>query len=348
MRGRYMSMPPKARTLLVLVALLAMALAAASAPAAGGRRSADRARAHAAGATEWGISDDSPATFSDPRFHWLRMHNARLIVAWDVMYRRGELAWREEWLKAAEAAGVKPLVVFTADPKHPHWLPSASVYGKAVRLFVRSHPWVHNYTPWDEENHYLQPTAHNPKRAAQYYNVLAAHCSSCAITAADVLDEGNMASWIERFLRYANHPPIWGLHNYLDLNHGSHSQTARFLRMVPGEVWFTETGGLVWRYERASHRFLFRGEGYASRAAARLVGLASLSKRIRRIYYYQWRVPVTLSQAKRHRGVTWDSGLIDPDCKPRPAFNVIARALGHNPRYTPRAKRDKAGNCVKR
>jgi hypothetical protein len=306
------------------------------------------ARGRASSTTQWGISDDGAATFSDPRFHWLHMRNARLIVAWDVMYRRSELASREEWLKAALAAGVKPLVVFTADPKHPRWLPSVAVYSRAIRAFMRHYPWVHDYTPWNEENHYLQPTAHNPKRAAQYYNMVAAHCSSCAITAADVLDEGNMARWIEQFLLYAHHPHIWGLHNYLDLNHGGHNQTSLFLRMVPGEVWFTETGGLVWRYERGSHRFLVRGNSYASHAASRLVALAAISKRVTRIYYYQWRVPVTLSQAKRHRGVTWDSGLIDPNCKVRPAFDVVARAMGHNPRYVPRAKRDKTGNCVKR
>ncbi len=300
-------------------------------------------------ATQWGISDDSPSTFADPRFHWLGMRNARLVVAWDVMYRHSELLERDRWLKAAEEAHVKPLVVFEADPKHRNWLPSVAVYSRAVRLFIKRYPWVHDFTPWNEENHYFEPTAHNPKRAAQYYNVMASYCHSCAITAADVLDEGNMASWIEQFMRYARHPHIWGLHNYLDLNHGGHGQTSLFLSMVPGEVWFTETGGLVWRYERGSHHFVYRGDIYAWRAASRLVGLSKISKRITRIYYYQWRVPVTLAQAKRHRGgITWDSGLIDPYCKTRPAFDVIARAIGRIPGYAPKAKRDKAGDCVKR
>lgn len=324
--------------------VLALAILSLLAGAAG----AGKPHARTAARTQWGISDDSPATFADPRFRWLGLRNARLIVAWDIMYRRGELAWREQWLTAAQHAGVKPLVVFTADPKHPHWLPSPGMYSKAVRLFMKRHPWIHDYTPWDEENHYLQPTAHNPRRAAQYFNAMSSFCHSCAITAADVLDETNMERWIGEFLRYAHHPRIWGLHNYLDLNHGGHSRTARFLQMVPGEVWFTETGGLVWRYERPTRKYLVRGNAYAARAAARLVGLAAISKRVTRIYYYQWRVPVTLTQARRHRGeVTWDSGLIDPLCKGRPAFYVVARALHRNWRRAPRVKRDRAGECVK-
>lgn len=334
-----------------LALLAALALAASGGAGVPGALAAGHrhgAQAHAAASTQWGISDDSPNTFTDPRFHWLKMHNARLILAWDVMYRRSELAIRDQWLKAAEEAGVKPLVAFTADPKHPKWLPSAGVYGKAVKLFMKRYPWVHDYTPWNEENHYLQPTAHNPRRAADYYNAMTRFCHSCAITAADVLDETNMARWIEQFLRYAKHPHIWGLHNYLDLNHGGHGQTTLFLRMVPGEVWFTETGGLVWRYERASRHYVYRGDAYASRAASRLVGLSRVSKRITRIYYYQWRVPVTLAQAKRHRGlITWDSGLIDAYCKARPAFAVIARALYRNPRFAPKVKRNQAGECVK-
>jgi hypothetical protein len=303
-------------------------------------------RARVASWAQWGISDDSPSAFTDPRFGWLRMRIARVVMAWDVMYRSGELAGREAWLNAARTAGVKPLVVFAQDPKHPDWLPSPAYYGRAVRLFMRKHPWVHDYSPWNEENHYLQPTAHNPKRAAQYYNALAAACGRCAITAADVLDEGNMASWVQQFLRWAHHPHIWGLHNYLDLNHGGHGQTSQLLSMVPGQVWFTETGGLVWRYERKSHTFVVRGERYAANAAARLAALAGLSPRITRVYYYQWRVPVTLSWVRRHHGVTWDSGLISPDCRVRLAFDVIARALGRNPGQAPRAKRDRAGDCV--
>ena len=40
---------------------------------------------------------------------------------------------------------------------------------------------------------------------------------------------------------------IWGLHNYIDANRFRTTGTRSLLRAVPGEVWFTETGGLVVR-----------------------------------------------------------------------------------------------------
>lgn len=308
--------------------------------------SARRAHGRAASSAQWGISDDSPFVFSDPRFQWLKMRIARVVLAWDVMFRPAELAGRNQWLEAARAAGVKPLVVFSADPKHPEWLPTLAEYDRAVVRFMKSYPWVREYTVWDEENHYTQPTSHDPGRAAQYYNLLAKLCRSCKVVAADVLDEPNMANWIRRFLPDAHNPRIWGLHNYLDLNDDRTEGTRQLLSMVKGEVWFTETGGLVWRYEHATKRYIVRGTAYAARAASRLYALAAMSNRVRRIYYYQWRVPLTLAQAKRKRTVTWDSGLIAPSCGLRPAFDIVARVLGHNPARAPRVKRDKAGACV--
>jgi polysaccharide biosynthesis protein PslG len=309
---------------------------------AGGRP----ARGHAASSAQWGISDDAPSLFEDPRFAWLKVRTARIVMAWNVMYRPAELQWRNEWLAAARAAGVKPLVAFSADPAKPRWLPTLAQYDRAVSRFVKSHPWVREYTVWDEENHYTQPTSHDPGRAAQYFNLLARMCRSCKVVAADVLDEPNMAGWIRRFLPDAHGARIWGIHNYIDLNDGTDKGTLEMLRLVKGEVWFTETGGLVWRYEHFGHRYIVRGTAYAARAASRLHALAALNGRVRRIYYYQWRVPLTLRQAERRRTVTWDSGLIAPGCGLRPAFDVVARVLGHNPARAPRAWRDRAGACV--
>ena len=69
--------------------------------------------------------------------------------------------------------------------------------------------------------------------------------------------------------------------------------------------------------------------------------------RVTRIYYYQWRVPYTLAWARAHHArLSWDSGVLRPDCSIRPAFGVIARAMGKNPSRAPRYKRDHAGNCV--
>ena len=44
--------------------------------------------------------------------------------------------------------------------------------------------------------------------------------------------------------------------------------------------------------------------------------LAALSPRVRRIYFYHW-------QPSRDRLPTWDSALVDPRGKPRPAYEVL-------------------------
>ena len=51
-----------------------------------------------------------------------------------------------------------------------------------------------------------------------------------------------------KFKRYAKRPRIWGLHSYGDTNHFkplSLTATRQLLRKVRGEVWLTETGGIV-------------------------------------------------------------------------------------------------------
>jgi hypothetical protein len=155
-----------------------------------------------------------------------------------------------------------------------------------------------------------------------------------------------MVHWVQEFLHYAHSPKIWGLHNYFDLNRGGDLRTSELLKLVSGEIWFTETGGLVWRYEHLHRSYIVRGEAYAERAAIHLFSLAAISPRIRRIYYYQWRVPKTLSWVRKHGKITWDSGLINPNCSLRPAFGIVARVLGRNPSRTPRTHRNSEDNCV--
>jgi hypothetical protein len=319
-------------------------------PAGGLARAPAAAGAHAGPRLALGISDNSTALFGDPRFRWLGVHVARLVVPWDIVRRPRELAWYSAWLQAARAQRVRPLVAFNADPSHPRRLPGLAAYTGAAESFMNLFPWVLDYTPWNEENHPLQPTANDPRRAAEYFNVLSSYCPSCSITAADVLDIPNMATWVRSFLRFAHRPRLWGLHSYVDVGLGSHERTSLLLRMVRGQVWFTEAGGVVWRWERPyhSHRatYIVHPETHAALLARRLLSLAAISPRVTRVYYYQWRVPHTLRWARAHGGLSWDSGLLRPDCSARPAFFVIAQAVGRRAIRAPRARRDRAGNCI--
>jgi hypothetical protein len=340
----------RSRSLLAAVAALLAVVAITQASALA--RPAKHARAHAASNVTIGISDNQLSTFSDPRFQWLGMKVARLVVPWNIVVKhRAELSWQNAWLEAARAHHVKPLVVFDKDPRHPNSLPSLAAYGKGVSAFMKLYPWVRDYSPWNEENHYLEPTSRDPQRAAQYFNLMTLLCRKCNVTAADVLDIPNMVEWTRKFLHFAHHPKIWGLHNYADLSAGSHERTSRFLSIVPGLVWFTETGGVVWRFEHPNGGrrgyFVVHSESFAAEVAGHLLGLARVSSRVTRIYYYQWRVPHSLSWARATHGkLSWDSGLLRPDCGLRPGFGVIARAMGKNPSRAPRYKKDRAGNCI--
>jgi hypothetical protein len=338
--------PPRARTLLAGLAVLLTVGLQAGDPA----RAHTRPRAHAAARLAIGISDNAAGIFRDPRFRWLRPRIARLVVPWDVVRRPRELAWDAAWLQAAHAGGVRALVVFNADPSNQRQLPGTAAYAHAVDAFMRLFGWVTDYSPWNEENHPGQPTSRDPRRAAEYFNLLSAHCPSCSITAADVLDTPNMGEWLRSFLRFARHPRLWGLHSYVDVGQNNHERTSQLLRMVHGQVWFTEGGGVVWRWERPYHSshagYVVHSETHAALFASRLLSLAAISPRVTRVYYYQWRVPHTLEWARKHGTLSWDSGVIRPDCSPRPALSVIARALGRNPSRMPRARRDRAGSCV--
>ena len=64
--------------------------------------------------------------------------------------------------------------------------------------------------------------------------------------AADVLDISNMTSYLRGFLRNAKgKAKIFGLHNYQDVNRKSTADTRAMLATVGGQVWLTETGGIL-------------------------------------------------------------------------------------------------------
>ena len=87
-----------------------------------------------------------------------------------------------------------------------------------------------------------------PGKAAGYYNVLRKYTrkKKFRAMAADMLDTGNMGRYLAAFKRKAKgSPKLWGLHNYGDVNRRRTTYTKQMLRSVPGEVWLTETGGIV-------------------------------------------------------------------------------------------------------
>jgi len=277
-----------------------------------------------------GIGDQKPTMFADPRLGWLRITTARIVVSWRVGQAGWERPWVDNWLKAARRAGVRPLVGFghVWAGRERTKLPSVAQYRRAVAAFHARYPWVRDYIAWNEANHCSQPTCHHPERAAAYYDALVSVCPRCRVVAADVIDQGNMVAWLRAYEKAVKHrTPLWGLHNYLDVNRLRASGTLRFLRTVKGRVWITETGGIVRRTHYAKQIAFTESEAHAARATDYALKLAARHPRIGRIYLYKWN---TDSPAN-----AWDSGLVDWAGGRRAGFDVLARFRGRDPAKAP-------------
>jgi hypothetical protein len=282
--------------------------------------SAGAAAAAPATALTVGIADNKPDMFADPRFGAARIRIARLSVGWDALSSPWQLAELDAWLGAAQRDGVEPLVSFGHSRTDRRSLPTPERFLFEFRRFRARYPWVRDFATWNEANHCGEPTCHRPRLVAAYYRKLRRECPGCRILAAEVLDQPNMVRWVRTFRRAAHEEPrYWGLHNYIDANRGRIRGTRRLVRAVRGQIWFTETGGIVARRNR--HKVTFPESARHAAAATRFLfrRLVPLSRRVTRVYIYQWNAGPPPA--------TWDSGLIGPTGRVRPAFRVVARVL---------------------
>jgi hypothetical protein len=267
--------------------------------------------------------------FASPYFRLLHVRIARITVSWDaVIQHRSDLPRADTWIRTAELSGVRPLVAlsftrgcYTHSGQVPHLarcqLPSVAAYKRAFLAFRHRYPEVVDWSVWNEANHHSEPTYNNPRRAAEFFNVARAHCPGCNVVAADVLDQRGFLGWLAQFRHYAKHPRLWGVHNYHDTAGHTSSGTRALLKAVPGEVWFTETGGIV---HFGHGRFRPR---HAASAVRYMFKLGYLSKRITRMYIYQWTGARITDR--------FDAGVTSPHGRPRPAYRVIRRYLAHHP-----------------
>jgi len=294
-----------ARAALAAVLLAAAAIGGAAAPAR---------------ALTVGIADNKPDMFADPRFGAAGIRIARLSVGWDALSSPWQLAEIDAWLGAAQAANVEPLVSFGHSRTDRRSLPTPERFLFEFRRFRARYPWVRDFATWNEGNHCGEPTCHRPQLVAAYYRKLRRECPDCRILAAEVLDQPNMVRLVRAFRHTAHEEPrYWGLHNYIDANRGRVRGTRRLLRAVKGQIWFTETGGIVARRNR--HKVTFPESARHAATATRFVfrRLVPLSRRVTRVYVYQWNAGPPPQ--------TWDSGLIGPTGRARPALRVVTRVL---------------------
>jgi hypothetical protein len=286
-----------------------------------------------------GLNEQNASMFASARWQSLKLKRVRYIVPWDWNRHPAEVAAVANYMNSARAARQQVLVTFTAargcwngtrySKRAACRAPSAAAYRASFRAFDGLYPWVKTYSAWNEVNHASQPTARKPKLAVRYYEVLRkdARARRFKVMAADILDTSNLTSYLRKFLRLAKGSPrLWGLHNYQDVNYRTSADTRRMLATVRGEVWLTETGGLVkfngkrFRYSeaRAANRtkWMFK---LAARYDSRQGGLRS---KITELFVYKW-----FGEA---RGAHFDSGLVNPDGTPRKAYPVFRKtALKH-------------------
>jgi hypothetical protein len=268
-----------------------------------------------------GVGDQNSAMFTDPSFQKLGVKHSRLVLAWDWYKHPQLVANTQTWMTAAQAAGIRPLVAFGVNwsTRNGHRKPpSIAEYRKSFRLLREAYPSLTDFTAWNEANHTAQPTAKNPRLAARYYNAMRRDCRSCTVVAADVLDTKDMVAWIKKFKKHAPGARIWGIHNYKDANDATNT-TKQLLKAVKGQIWLTETGGIL-RLKPADGSRGGRKHTKAQQAKAvkRVYKIAKSSRRIARVYFYEW--------AKK-KGNRWDSAFLETNGKLRPSYIALRNGL---------------------
>ena len=280
-----------------------------------------------------GIGEQDPRMYDTPAFQSLGLKRARYLVPWDYYKNVGQAGEVAHYMARARQHNADLLVTFTArrgcyvDGRYSRSracrAPSARAFRSSFRRFDNAYPWVKTYSAWNEVNHKSQPTFKSPSLAVRYYEIIRkeARRRRIRVMALDLLDTGNMARYLSSFRRQARgNPRLWGLHNYGDVNRRRTTYTKRLLRTVPGEVWLTETGGIV--------KLLPSFPRSERRAAARTLDMFRLANRydtrqpgmrskITRLFVYSW--------FGSHRSARFDAGLVDPDGSPRRAFRTFKR-----------------------
>jgi hypothetical protein len=279
-----------------------------------------------------GIADQDARMFDNRNYQSLDIKRIRYIVPFDWYKYRYQVNEITHFLNRANADGAEVLVHFTAkrgcykngrySRKKSCRAPSVRAYRSQFKRFRKRFPANKVFGVWNEGNHVSQPIARKPRLAAKYFLAARSACRSCTFVAADVLDSKNMGAWLARFRRAAKgKASIYGLHNYSDVNRRRSSGTRRLLRIVGGQVWLTETGGILKflpSFKRSERRqanrtkFMFQ---LADRYDRRRSGMRS---RITRLYNYQW--------TGVRRSARFDAGLVNPNGSARKAYRQFKKS----------------------
>jgi hypothetical protein len=255
-----------------------------------------------------GIGEQNSAFFLDKRWQDLDAPYARYVVSWDTLRVKGwEQDFLDEYVARARAADTELLISFAHSRQRGRQLkaPTRLQFIREFRKFRARYPDIKTFQTWNEANHGTQPIWKKPGLAASYYNSMRRTCPECLVTAPSVLDAPNMTWYIQNFKRKARYRvKVWAIHNHIDANRHRTSGTREMLRVTRrGQLWFTETGGIVNRWVDGRRRSQYNQRN-AVRAIKNVFKLARINpRRITRIYLYHWMAP-------KERRPRWDSGLV--------------------------------------
>jgi hypothetical protein len=269
-----------------------------------------------------GVGDQSIAMFSNKWFRRLPIKIARIGVSWNAAVARDhtELNAVRAWLQAAAADHVEPMVTFgPTGGRESTYSPSSKEYAAAVKAFIRDFPQVKVYSPWNEPDFTYRSLSRNPGLAASYFDALVGLCRHCTIVAGDVyLPVANgLSKWLSAYKRGLRFSPVaWAIHPYDDVRAHTTSQIQTLERYAGrAQIWLDEISGV----ERRGHwSFPNQSPNAANNDERFLFALPKRFANITRIYHYEW-------QAGAHDH--WDSGLLGPQGRPRPAYWTFANAV---------------------
>jgi hypothetical protein len=318
---------PRRLLSIAVVSILSGALAPGAISQAGAARSAPSA--HAASSYLTGIGDEQARMFANPLYRQLHTKIVRYVVPYDAVAHPYSLNQAIAFIDAAEAAHQQVLVAFYHSEYTPTKLPSVAAYQSDVKKFVKFFPGVKQYESWDESNRgnvaheFSSPSA---VAAAKYYQALIRVCKGCTVVGLDVLDAqyiGPTLTYIAEFKREIYRletvmPKIWGLHDYSDVNRLEGWRTSDLVRALGGQVWLTETGGIV----KFGGDFPNRHGSGLTRAAKVLkftFAVAAAHSQIKRLYIYDWNGGTS--------STIFDAGLTNAHEQPRAGYVVVCRQL---------------------
>jgi hypothetical protein len=324
-----MHMTPSRTSLSKLALTLSLVLLTVVFAVPGALGRASRPQAHAASSYLTGLGNETPLMFRDPLFIQLHTKIVRYIAPYDAVAHVASLNRAIAFIQAAEIQHEQILVAFYHSEYTPTKLPSVATYQRDVQKFVKLFPHVRQYQSWDEANRgnisrvLASPSAAS---AARYYQALIRVCKGCTVLGLDVLDQANISPTLEYISEFKREigrlrtvmPKIWGLHNYSDINRMESWRTRDLVRALGGQVWLTETGGLV-QFGGAFPNRNGSGLTRAAKVLKYMFAVAASQSQVKRLYIYDW--------TGGNSRTRFDAGLTNEREQPRAGYLVVCKAL---------------------